>query len=114
MPAYQEYGAQPPIELLRQLVAEGGFYDRPNFFWKTIEKFTVVAAAAPPGGGRQALTPRFMRFFHILNVQDPTEETLTEIFSGILTGFLNSQNFIEPIRKQLPVVTIASTIDLYT
>ena len=52
MPAYQEYGAQPPIELLRQLIAEGGFYDRPNFFWKTIEKFNVVAAAAPPGGGR--------------------------------------------------------------
>jgi dynein heavy chain, axonemal len=52
MPAYQEYGAQPPIELLRQLIAEGGFYDRPNFFWKTVEKFNVVAAAAPPGGGR--------------------------------------------------------------
>ena len=32
--------------------SEGGFYDRPNFFWKSIEKFTVVAAAAPPGGGR--------------------------------------------------------------
>ena len=52
MPAYQEYGAQPPIELLRQLIAEGGFYDRPDFFWKTVEKFNVVAAAAPPGGGR--------------------------------------------------------------
>jgi len=34
---------------------KGGFYDRHQFFWKEIEKFTVVCAAAPPGGGRSVL-----------------------------------------------------------
>jgi dynein heavy chain len=70
MPRKEEYGAQPPIELLRHLVDRGGFYARPEdgFFWKRIEKFTVVAAAAPPGGGRTTLTPRFMRHFHIFNI----------------------------------------------
>jgi dynein heavy chain len=34
---------------------KGGFYDRQQLFWKEIEKFTVVCAAAPPGGGRSVL-----------------------------------------------------------
>jgi dynein heavy chain, axonemal len=28
MPMVEEHGAQPPIELLRQLIEKGGFYDR--------------------------------------------------------------------------------------
>jgi hypothetical protein len=49
-----------------------------------------------------------------LNVQDPTEETLTAIFGSILGGFLDTEPFIEPIRKVLPVAVISSTIDMYT
>jgi len=29
-----------------------GFYDRTNFGWKEIEKYTLICAAAPPSGGR--------------------------------------------------------------
>ena len=80
MPSVEQYGAQPPIELLRQLLEYKGFYDRQNFFWKEIEKFTILCAAAPPAGGRAHLTSRFMRHFHIFNVPDATEDTLTKIF----------------------------------
>jgi len=65
MPSVEKYGAQPPIELLRQLLGDNGFYDRPNFFWKFIENFVCVCSAAPPSGGRAPLTPRFTRFFHV-------------------------------------------------
>ena len=28
----------------------------------------LIAAAAPPSGGRSALTPRFMRHFNLFNI----------------------------------------------
>ena len=37
MPQVELYGAQPPIELLRQLQDMGGFFDRKNHFWKEVE-----------------------------------------------------------------------------
>jgi dynein heavy chain len=84
----EQYGAQPPIELLRQLIDNGGFYDRPNLFWKQIEKYIVICAAAPPSGGRAILTPRFMRHFHIVNLPDASEDSMYRIFDQIIGQFL--------------------------
>ncbi|XRB19794.1 dynein axonemal heavy chain [Pseudoscourfieldia marina] len=61
MPAKETYSAQPPVELLRQFQDMKGFYDRKKLFWKDIEDTTLCCACAPTGGGRQELTPRFVR-----------------------------------------------------
>lgn len=113
MPTVERYGAQPPIELLRQLLDQGGFYDRPQFFFKQIEKFIILCAAAPPGGGRSALTPRFMRHFHIFNLPDPSEESMRSIFEAILREFLSHNHFPESVRK-LAGLAVAATVDMYT
>ncbi|XP_070782457.1 dynein axonemal heavy chain 6 [Enoplosus armatus] len=89
MPKLDSYGSQPPIELLRQFQDFSGFYDRNKFFWKEIQEMTIAAACAPPGGGRNPVTPRFIRHFSMLCLPTPSEHSLKQIFKAILNGFLS-------------------------
>ncbi|XP_056619544.1 dynein axonemal heavy chain 6 [Triplophysa dalaica] len=88
MPKLDSYGSQPPIELLRQFQDFHGFYDREKFFWMEIHDMTIAAACAPPGGGRNPVTPRFIRHFSMLCLPTPSEHSLKQIFKAILGGFL--------------------------
>ncbi|PIN96876.1 hypothetical protein AB205_0080170, partial [Aquarana catesbeiana] len=88
MPKLDRYGSQPPIELLRQYQDFKGFYDREKMFWKDIQDVTIAAACAPPGGGRNPVTPRFLRHFSMLCLPTPSEHSLKQIFQAILNGFL--------------------------
>ena len=89
MPALEEYGAAPPVELLRLLVDRGGLYDRAKPFWKELTGVTLVCACGPPGGGRSVLTPRFVRHHHVLCFPQPSAASLRTILSGIVGGFLS-------------------------
>jgi len=84
-----------------------GFFDRKSLSWKEIDSTVLIAAAAPPGGGRSALTARyfeksmnsrfsinfyyifflfltrFTRHFSIMTVPDSQVSSLTHIFSSI-------------------------------
>ena len=48
MPALEQYGAAPPVELLRLLLDRGGLYDRGKPFWKDVIDVTLVCACGPP------------------------------------------------------------------
>ncbi|KAA0150075.1 hypothetical protein FNF29_05515 [Cafeteria roenbergensis] len=110
MPAVEEYGAQPPIELLRQFLDFKGFYDREKLFFKHIQDTMLVCGAAPPGGGRAEVTPRFSRHFHMLCVPQSSDDVLKHIFGSIVAGFL--EVFPSDVQAQAPRVTTA-TIDVY-
>ena len=110
MPSVEQYGAMPPIELLRQFQDYKGFYDRKKLFWKDIADTTLMCCASPPGGGRNELTPRFTRHFHVLCVPQPSDAVMQKIFGSIVKGFFapfkkDQQELADPIVK--------STIQLY-
>lgn len=111
MPATETYGAQPPIELLRLFIDMKGLYDRDEWIWKDVEDTTLVAAAAPPGGGRSPLTLRFTRHFNMFCVPAADRTTLSKIFGSILQGFLKV-GFQDPVQK-LDQCLVDSTIEIY-
>ena len=112
MPVVEEYGAQPPIELLRQFQDYSGFYDREKVAaWKTIENAVLMIAAAPPGGGRAEVTKRFSRHFHVVCLPPASNEALKTIFESILNGFL-SQKFLPEVQKMTAKI-VQCTIEIY-
>ncbi|KAF6321024.1 dynein axonemal heavy chain 6 [Rhinolophus ferrumequinum] len=110
MPRLDHYGSQPPIELLRQYQDFGGFYDRNKLFWKDIQDVTIVSACAPPGGGRNPVTPRFIRHFSMLCLPMPSEHSLKQIFQAILNGFLSD---FTPAVKQTASNIVEASVEIY-
>ena len=108
----EQFGAQPPVELLRQLCEYGGWYDRDKLFFKQITGCVLLCAAAPAkGGGRHELTGRLMKHFNLLCLPQPSEAILTRIFASILSGFLAP---FKPAVQQLQRSLVAATVDLYS
>jgi len=117
MPQKETYGAQPPIELLRQIINVkddkcGGFYDRQKVgLFKKVAHTQFICACAPPGGGRQEVTPRFLRHFHMLNVPDLSESSMRSIFGYIVAGFLSK---MRPEMQQLGPHIVDASIAVYS
>ncbi len=88
MPKLDTYGSQPPVELLRQYQDFRGFYDREKLFWKDIKDVTISAACAPPGGGRNPITPRMIRHFAMFSLPPPSDISLRGIFKVRFIRFI--------------------------
>ncbi|XP_038526379.1 dynein heavy chain 3, axonemal isoform X1 [Canis lupus familiaris] len=83
MPAKEVYGAQPPIELLRQWIDHGCWFDKKDTNKLDIVDVLLVTAMGPPGGGRNDITGRFTRHLNIVSINAFEDDILTKIFSSI-------------------------------
>ena len=105
MPQLDRYFSQPPVEFVRQTIDNGGFYDTKKRFFKKVKDTNFVCACAPPGGGRNPVTPRLFRHFNMIWIPDLSSKSMEMIFTEILKGFLNLNEasglniFAEPIIK---------------
>ena len=112
MPKKEEYGAQPPVELLRTWMDHGGWYDRkdPQWAFRNIVDLQFVAAMGPPGGGRSQITQRYNRHFNMVNYVPFDPDSLKRIFSVITDWFL--EDFGGAIRK-IGSQCVDASISLY-
>lgn len=71
MPQKEVYGAQPPIELLRQWMDYGGWYDidTNEKDFRYIQAIKFATAMGPPGGGRNSISPRYVRHFNVIYIE---------------------------------------------
>lgn len=71
-----------------------------------IEDIIFICAMGPPGGGRSPITKRLERHFNIITYTNLGKESITMIFSKIVTAFLAS--FSEQIASCLDEVVEAT------
>jgi len=116
MPKKEEFGAQPPIELLRQFKDQGGWFnlkkeakDKPFIM---IKESLLIAAMGEPGGGRTFITPRFQRHFNLIAFAEFDDNTMKKIFVKILEWYFTNNRFATEIVGFVPKI-VAGTLEIY-
>jgi dynein heavy chain len=110
MPKREEYGAQPPIEILRQWFDQSGWYDRKELTFRTLIDLTLICSMGPAGGGKQVITQRFLRHFNVIGYTEMSNSSKALIFETILGSFLSR---FEAKVDYLCGPIVAGTIQLF-
>ena len=117
MPQKEKYGAQPPIELLRQWMDYGGWYDidTPEREFRKTTNVRFAAAMGPPGDGRNSISSRYIRHFNVIYIEPYSPDSLKYIFTTIMEWNFASKNqppFAGPIQA-LKENIVGNTIFIY-
>lgn len=111
MPMKEKYGAQPPVELLRQWIDQGNWYDRKDTSRIELIDVVLIAAMGPPGGGRNDITGRFTRHMNILAMDSFNDDTMMKIFTTI-TDWHFSKGFDASFGR-IGRMIVQATMDIY-
>ncbi|XP_061086442.1 dynein axonemal heavy chain 3 [Conger conger] len=110
MPAKEIYGAQPPIELLRQWIDHRHWYEKDTSRLDIVDVL-FVSAMGPPGGGRNDITGRFTRHLNIISIDSFDDETLSKIFTSITDWHFG--NGFDATFVRLGKIMVQATMAVY-
>ncbi|EFJ08822.1 hypothetical protein SELMODRAFT_131043 [Selaginella moellendorffii] len=113
MPRVDTYGTQQPIAMLKLLIERGGIYDRgKELNWKFIKDVQYVGAMGRPGGARNNVDPRFISLFAVLEIQFPSNQSLSHIYNAILEAHAKNLASDIKVNESTRVITDV-TLELY-
>ncbi|XP_046962283.1 dynein axonemal heavy chain 2 [Vanessa cardui] len=110
MPVRDEYGSQPPLELMRLWYDYGFWFDRQKQWRKNVKDMVLCGAAGPAGGARSPLPARLLSCFHAFYLPAPAHSQLVSIFGTMLDQHL--RDFDEE-TKTLGKIVLTATIDMF-
>mmetsp|Transcript_14483 Transcript_14483/g.50911 ORF Transcript_14483/g.50911 Transcript_14483/m.50911 type:complete len:4419 (-) Transcript_14483:356-13612(-) len=110
MPRKDQYGSQPPLELIRQWVDYGCWYENVKQTLRYVLDLHLVCAMGPPGGGRAVISERLQSACNNICFVNPSETQVKRIFQTLSTNKLN--DFVEDIKALAEPLTL-TTIKLY-
>jgi dynein heavy chain len=113
MPTKEFYGAQPPIEILRQFMAQGGWYDYKDkkHPFRTMQDTIIINAMGPPAGSK-SITSRYQRHFNVIAVASFDDNAMKTIFSSILKWYFRTGGFATDVAN-LETKVVAATLQIY-
>ena len=110
MPERNNWGDQPTLELVRQLIETSGFCfldkDKRGDL-KAIEDLQYIGAMGHPGGGRQDIPNRLKRHFFVFNLILPSIQAINEIYGQMMHGRFQSVGpFFQLLVDNLPNTSV--------
>ena len=112
MPQIEEYGAQPPIELLRQWLDHWNWYDFKDQTKLNLVDIQLMCAQGPISGGRNCVSQRFSRHLHHIAVNEFSKNTNTLIFRRLLEWHFAKPGF-DKTFKDLSSSFVDATSNVY-
>lgn len=114
MPAKEECGAQPAVELLRMWLDHGFWYDLDTIEQRFLVDMRLVCTMGPPSTGRNSVSARFLSHFFTLYATPFGRDSLQTIFEGLLDWhFARTQFPVDAGITELKGLVVKSTIELY-
>lgn len=77
-------------------------YDREENCYRALLDIQFVAAMGPPGGGRNHVTPRYLRHFSLLYIIDFDDSTLGTVFETIVDWWVRSRRLSNDVSQTKP------------
>ncbi|KAK8861158.1 hypothetical protein M9Y10_012853 [Tritrichomonas musculus] len=104
------YGAQPPLELVRQLFDAGGWYNTANVEWQTVVGTTVISSMGPTGGGLFSIPDRLLRHFYFIHCPKLKKNSFKNVMNSLLISRMNQ---FHDVIQALSTKTVDATIDFF-